>query len=440
MTDKQSIVRGNPIRVLIVPGSDPIGDWLASVLRAEEDVVVLGLVRGTGQIVESVAKLSPDLILVDIGSGILEQDDLFDRLVAAAAEASIIVLAVMNQMELVRQATLRGAHSFLLKPFSEAELMTGVRQANEMTVQRRASMAQRPSQPPGAEDEPVSRAETITVFSPKGGVGCTTIATNLAVALRMVTGNSTILVDGDLGFGDIDSVLDVTSTTSMSTLLAELGDVDDLVLGRSLVSHSSGIRILLAPPYFETADAIPAGDLKQLLARLTALSEGYLVVDSGSALDDRTLAVLDMTEHLIVVATPQVTALRDVQRFLEVLRLLHYDTRRTRLILNNSYHPSTLRVRDVERSLGHPIAQSIEYAPAQVTSSLNRGRPLIQEYPESPVSRSILALAQEIAGSGAVPKPRAGKAREAPGAKARGKQAGSGLLGGLFGVAKRVKA
>lgn len=440
MSPQQSTAVENPVRVLVVPGPDPIGDWVASVLKSEEDMLVVGLVRDVRQVIASIGRLSPDLILVDIGSGVVEQADLFEHMAAAATGASIIVLAVLNQMELVRQATLRGAHSFLLKPFSEGELLASVRQAYALTVQRRAGLAQRPALPSGSLPEPSSEAEMISVFSPKGGVGCTTIATNLAVALRMVTGKSTILMDGDLGFGDVDTALDITSGSSMSTLLAELEAPGDLILSKSLVSHSSGVRVLLAPPYLEAADAIPAQDLKQLLARLISLGQGYLVVDTWSTLDDRTLAILDMSHHLLVVAAPQVTALRDVHRFLEVLQLLDYDLAKTMVILNNCYHPSNLRVSDVERSLGHDIAYSIDYAPHHVASSLNRGVPLVQEYPDSPVARSILELAKQIAGTGAALKPRAGRAREASAAKERGKQEGRSFFRGLFGAPKEVKA
>jgi pilus assembly protein CpaE len=426
--------------VLIVPGPDPIGDWVATALKSEDDVLILGVVRDVTQVIASIGRLSPDLILVDIGSGIVERADLFEHLVAVAAGASIIVMAVMNQMELVRQATLRGAHSFLLKPFSEGELLSSVRQAYELTVQRRASLAQISALPSGPDPEPTPALEMITVFSPKGGVGCTTIATNLAVALRTVTGKSTILMDGDLGFGDIDTALDVTSSSSISTLLANLDASDDLVLSKSLVSHSSGVRVLLAPPYLEAADAVSAGDLKQLLARLASFSDGYLVVDTWSTLDDRTLAILDMSHHLLVVATPQVTALRDVHRFLEVLQLLGYDLSKTMLILNNCYQPNYLRVKEVERSLGHPIAQTIEYAPNEVIASLNRGVPLVQGNPGSPAARSILELARQLAAREVGPEPVTAGAGKASASAKRSKPEGRRLFQKLFAASGKVRA
>jgi pilus assembly protein CpaE len=236
----------------------------------------------------------------------------------------------------------------------------------------------------------------VAVYSPKGGVGCTTIAVNLAVSLRGITGKPGILVDGDLRFGDIDTALNITSASSIGTLVSQLDELDPQMLDRSLVPHSSGIRVVVAPPHLEMADAISPELLRRFLRRLSELNEGYVVVDAWSAFDDLTLSVLDACQHLVVVATPHLTALRDVHRFLEVLNLLDYDQSKTLLVLNHCYHRSDVSLKDMERALGYPLVQAIEYSPSQVTASLNRGVPLVQEYRDSPAAQSIIHLAQLI--------------------------------------------
>jgi pilus assembly protein CpaE len=119
-------------------------------------------------------------------------------------------------------------------------------------------------------------------------------------------------------------------------------------------------------------------------------------VDAWSTLDEITLSILDVCHHLIVVTTPQVTALRDVHRFLEVMDLLGYERDKTLLVLNHCYHRSEIKLADMERALGHPIVQAIEYAPNQVTASINRGVPLVLEYRDTPAAQSILRLAQLV--------------------------------------------
>jgi pilus assembly protein CpaE len=385
------------IRALVVPGMDPVGEWMGDVIKQEPDMVFTGLVRDLTQALEQVDKLTPDVILVDISSGILQRSEIFGRLAAPASSAAIIVVAMLGEVDMVRQAMLHGAQGFLLKPFSEAELLSSIRQAYELVLQRRAEM---PKMALAEQAESIRRADVIVVFSPKGGVGCSTVAINLAVALRKITDKSTILLDADLRFGDIDTALNISSASSIGTLVSQLEDMDNQLLERSLITHKSGIRVVVAPPHLDMADAIRPEHMKKLLARLSELDEGYIVVDAWSSLDDCTLTILDNCQHIIVITTPHVTAMRDVHRFLEVLDLLGYQRSQTKLVLNHCYHRSEVKVKDLERALGFPIVQEIEYAPSQVTASLNRGVPLVQEYRDSPAARSITKLAQYIVDSG----------------------------------------
>ncbi len=381
------------IRALVIPGMDPVGDWMADVIKMEPDMVCSGLVRDVTQALEMVDKLTPDVILVDISSGILQRTEVFNRLAAPASGAAIIVVAMLGEVDMVRQAMLHGAQGFLLKPFSEAELLSSIRQAYELVLQRRAEM---PKIAISDQAESIRRADIIAVYSPKGGVGCTTVAINLAVALRTMSEKPVTLLDADLRFGDIDTALNISSASSIGSLVSQLDDMDDQLLDRSLITHKSGVRVVIAPPHLDMADAIRPEHLKKLLARLSELDEGYIVVDAWSSLDDCTLTILDNCQQLIVITTPQVTAMRDVHRFLEVLDLLGYSRSQTLLVLNHCYHRSEARVKDLERALGFPIVQEIEYAPNHVTASLNRGVPLVQEYRDSPAARSIRQLAERI--------------------------------------------
>jgi pilus assembly protein CpaE len=384
------------IRVLIIPGPDPVGDWMANTINAETDMVLLGLVRDISQALDFVRKQGPDVILLDISSGVLHESDLINRLAAPLSGAAVIAVAMMGEVDAVRQAMLYGAQGFLLKPFGETELLTSVRQAHELIVQRRSELSQVPKLAAGPVAEESPKAEIVTVFSPKGGVGCTTIALNLAVALKVTTGEPVTLMDGDLRFGDIDAALNITAAANIGTLLPTLDTLDDHTLNRALTAHPSGIKVLVAPPYLDMADTFQPEQIGHLVGRLGALDGGYVVVDAWSALDDFALAILDVSQRILIVTTPQVTSLRDTHRFLEVLKLLDYNQQKCDLVVNNCYQRSDLKVKEVERILGKPILQTIEYAPSQVTASLNRGVPLVQEYQSSPAAQDLLHLARLI--------------------------------------------
>ncbi len=371
---------------------------MASVVKSAPGMALMGLVRDLAQPFDYLEQLAPDVILVDISSGILQVENLMTRLSPPGSGAVIIVVAMADEVETVRQAMLHGAQGFLLKPFSESELLNSIRQAYELLAQRRAQLATTPVLPPGPEARTRPRARIVAVYSPKGGVGCTAIAANLAVALRTVTRKSVILVDADLRFGDIDSVLNILSGPSIGALANKLGDADDLFLEQSLVAHKSGIRVLMAPPYLDMADAIQAEQVRQIITRLAALGDGYVIVDTWSALDEVTLAIADTCDKLMVIATPQVTALRDTHRFLEALNLLHYDAGKIMLVLNHPHQPSDVKRGDVERALGRSIVQEVTHTPYQVSASMNRGVPLVEEFRDSPAARDIIKLAHSLVG------------------------------------------
>ena len=128
------------IRVLVIPGMDPVGDWMADVIKLEQDMTGLGVVRDLSQALETVERLAPEVILVDIGSGILQRTEILSRLASSSSGAAVIVVAMLGEVDMVRQAMLHGAQGFLLKPFSEAELLSSIRQAYELVLQRRAEM------------------------------------------------------------------------------------------------------------------------------------------------------------------------------------------------------------------------------------------------------------------------------------------------------------
>lgn len=428
--DRQAGPR-DKIKVLVIPGVDPVGEWIADVVKFQQDMALAGVPRDLAEAVETLERAAPDVVLADMASGILQRSDLFGRLAAPTPGAAIIVVAMLGEVEMVRQAMLQGAQGFLLKPFSEAELLGSIRQAYHLVVQRRAERAEMARLPAVAEAKPVARGEIVAVFSPKGGVGCTTVAINLAVALKMLAERPTILVDADLRFGDVDAALNIAAAASLETLLPQLDGFDNQLLDRSLLTHSSGIQVVIAPPHLDMADSIRPEQLKKFLMRLTELREAYVVVDAWSTLDEITLSILDVCHHLVVVTTPQVTALRDVHRFLEVLDLLGYEKAKTLLVLNHCYHRSEIKQADMERALGYPIAQAIEYAPSQVTTSMNRGVPLVVEYRDTPAAQSLLRLAQLVVDRRRVPEPEEGEGtpagrqrEEAAPAKEKGRKRG----------------
>ena len=214
------------------------------------------------------------------------------------------------------------------------------------------------------------------------------------------------------------------------------------------VAHLSGTSLQIAPGTMQGdarilieaydasgTDGVVSADSIMQVAQNTVLMPSYVnigayvgegtMVDTWATVDDSTLAILDSCQHLVLVTTPQVMALRDTRRFLDAMRLLNYDLDRMLLVLNQCYHRVDVKMQDVERALGLPVAQIVEYAPGPVTSSLNRGVPLVTEYRSSLAAQNIVRLAGLLAQRSAQEALGAGEqlATSSNGSKGRGLRA-----------------
>ena len=159
-SERISGLQGN-VKVLVIPGTDPVGDWVADVVKMQQDMVLVDVVRDLAQILQTLERGAPDLIMVDIGIGILQQSELLSTLAARTSGTAVIVLAMLGEVDMVRQAMLYGAQGFLLKPFSEAELLGSIRQTYELVTQRRAELAKASPAVVTPETEPGERAEKV---------------------------------------------------------------------------------------------------------------------------------------------------------------------------------------------------------------------------------------------------------------------------------------
>jgi pilus assembly protein CpaE len=312
------------------------------------------------------------------------------------------MMSVHGEAEHLKRAMLAGAREFLVKPFSGDEFATSIKRVHERELVRREQMqaTRDASSPPssasegGAEDHQV-----VAVFSPKGGAGRTTIATNLALALRRETNQSVALVDANLQFGDVGVLLNLNPKNKSMLDAVEGGEPDRDILDSVMIDHSTGIRVLLAPPSPEGADLVTAAYLRKMIDMLRQ-SHDWVVVDLPSGLNDHSLGVLDAADQILVVAALEITTIKNVRLFLEVADQLDYERSKLRLVINRSDAAQGIRIGDVEASIRRPIDGSIVSDGRLAVLAVNRGVPFVISHPESPLSRDVVALARTIAGEG----------------------------------------
>jgi pilus assembly protein CpaE len=294
---------------------------------------------------------------------------------------------------------LAGAREFLVKPFSSDELTASIRQVHVREREKQGRMAApvAAARVPGAAREP---GRVVAVFSPKGGVGRTTIAVNLAVAAASEPDREVVLVDGSFQFGDVGVLLNLNpKSKSIADLVPELeagGEPDSL--DTFLIAHSTGVKVLLAPPTPEMAELVTPQAARRVLEVLRARSD-LVVVDCAAAFSDSTLAVLDVADVVLTVLTLEITSIKNMRLFLEVADQLGYPDDKIELVLNRADSALGIRVADVEHSIGRKVDHTVVSDGRSVVYALNRGVPFFVSNREAQVSQDILRLARALLGA-----------------------------------------
>ncbi len=259
---------------------------------------------------------------------------------------------------------------------------------------RRAHQVYRAVTGPTRRPDDSAVGRQLTVFSPKGGVGKTTIAVNLAVALAAHGGPRVCLVDLDLGFGDVAITLQLFPARTIADAVALESELDFGVLEPLLTPHRLGVSTLVAPVQPDAKDTIPPALVSRILG---VLKENFdlVVVDTSPTFDEHVLQALDETDDLLIVTTLDVPTLKNVKIACETLDLLNFPPERRHLVLNRADERVGLDPAKVAATLAMPIAQTIPTSP-DVATATNAGEPITAAHPRHPASQAILGLARAL--------------------------------------------
>lgn len=247
----------------------------------------------------------------------------------------------------------------------------------------------------GAHDP--TRSRVVAVFAPKGGVGKTTVAVNLSVALRLQTRVPVLLLDADAGVGNVTAVIDVPARRG----LADIADSppehwDDEAFRAMVVTHEdSGLDVLTWG--FEPGDAERIGpDLLIAAVRWARQHYEIIVVDTHPGYDDRTVAMLSVANEILLTVTPEVGPLRNSAQFLHLAHELGIDDT-IRVVANRANHG--VAIRDMESALGRPVIATIVSAGATAVMAANSGTPLVLRFPKERITADLHRLARVVAGT-----------------------------------------
>lgn len=240
------------------------------------------------------------------------------------------------------------------------------------------------------------KGKLYTVFSTKGGVGKSLVATNVAVSLAD-SGQDVCLVDLDINSGDVAIMLQLSPSRTITDLVAFNGVIDEGAVESILTKYSDNLSIVAAPVRLDTPDQASADDIGKLLDALKYRFD-VVVVDTSGVFDDEALAALDRSDKIILVGTLDIPALKGLKVATSTLDLLNYPRETWRFVLNRNDGKVGLSASEYESTLGLKADASM-VSSHEVLAAVNRGEPLVRAYANHPNSKAINAFSRSLAGT-----------------------------------------
>jgi len=390
------------VRILVVDDIAETRENIRKLLQFESDVDVVGAARSGKEGIQLAQELDPDVVLMDINMPDIDGITATDVIRKKSPYIQVVILSVQSDQNYMRKAMLAGARDFLTKPPLGDELISAIRRAGEMAHAERAKGAQQhlaavsaAGSSNAAANFAVTKGKVITIYSPKGGTGCTTLAVNLAIALNNED-TRTALVDANLQFGDVAIFVNEQGKNTILELAPRVDELEPDVVEEILINHTaSGLRILAAPQRPEMADKISTDQFTKVVQYLQKMY-AYIVVDTSHILSDMVLSMFDVSDVIVLATTQEIPSIKNARLFLDLLQTMGVAKDRVVFVMNRYDKRIGITPERVSESLNHEISVTIPLDEKVVITSVNRGVPFMLDNKAQPVGRGILSLAEAV--------------------------------------------
>jgi pilus assembly protein CpaE len=296
-------------------------------------------------------------------------------------DSAIFLMTEIFDPDTLLRALRAGAQEVLRRPLDRGALSQAIERVQRQSAKKGGGGSSR---------------GVITVFSNKGGAGVSTIATNLAISLKRLTGREVALADLDVHSGDAAFMLGLAPTRSLGDVLGA-PKIDSASVHDALIKHDSGVFILSEPELLDSVDHVTPAQIGSVIEILSSTFD-LVVVDCPHVFNDMTLEVFDRTSTILLVCEPSIPSVRAARRSLEIFHKLNFmvSPDRVRLIVNRRSDQSAIAVPQMEETLGMPVFGTVTNDWAAVSMAINVGKPLCGGHADSRAGRDITALARKL--------------------------------------------
>jgi len=342
---------------------------------------------------DGLAKISakkPDVIIVDLRLPDMSGHEILERLRRDADFNSIpvIVITAKNELGDKLKAFELGADDYLVKPFQPEELVARMR-----ILARRGRAMQIVSQMERSDEKYTT---TLVVHSLRGGVGCTSVAVNLALALNQVWAKPSILMDTVLSAGQVAMMLNAKPRITWEDLAeVENKELDEDMVNTVALKHESGLFYVAAPRSPIALDTFSDGFWRMALDAVTKQYE-FVVIDTAHDFTDVTIQMLNAASSIVLVIAPEMGSLRAAMSALDIYDRLGFAKDSIQMVLNRTSSVGGIRKSQIEKVLGRPVEFELPYEPEEVIRAVNFGEPFLLTKPELPISERIEEMAYQL--------------------------------------------
>ncbi len=378
------------IKVLVIEATQAERNTITEILNNVEYIILVGESDSIDEAIDFIEDNSVDVIL--LGSKV--NDDGYkaaEKISSEFPELAIIMLEDDLKEETMHKAIFAGAKDVLIKPYTPSKLVDTIYRVNQLT--KKKVMIHKDSSSKARRK--ASSGQVITVFSTKGGVGKTFIATNVAVSISKNTGKRVVLVDLDLDFGNAALALNILPKFTISDIVDDIRNIDSDLIESYLIPHESGIKVLPANAQPQINEFINAEHIDIILRTLQS-SFDYVVVDMPSRFYDPVNPAFAIADKLLIITTPEVSTVRNVKASLITLGELNYPKAKIRIILNKLDSRGEIKPKDVEATLNQSVYAVIAADYKDAVSSLNQGIPIVIRNPRDTISKGINGLVKKL--------------------------------------------